>query len=998
MISKVRVSRKWIAALALATILSATVSVAAAAQNSAVVSGRVIDASTGEPIAAAQVAIQGTNRATVTNDNGQFRFDRLGTGEVTVKVVRIGYQSATQAINPGAAPATIRLTRIAVAIDELIITGTPGATEKRALGNSVSTIEAAEVTRLQPVSDVGNLLQGRAAGVAVTEQAGAAGGGSRIMVRGPGSLAFQGNPVIYVDGVRINDAPSTGPSFGQAGGAGAPNVVSRLNDINPQDIESIEILKGPAAATLYGTQASAGVIQIITKKGQPGPMRVTAQMRQGTNWLHDIENRIPVTYGQMASGEIVSTNFIKEEAELGNPLFRKGHLQEYSLDISGGTDAIRYYSGAELQKNEGVIPINGSDRFNGRLNLTVRPSQKFDADIGFATTRGETTLYHALYLGSFIYGQPAFRNTVSRGFLVAPVEAYKKYFNYTQDVKRNQANVTLAHRPYSWLSHRLSAGQDYTDQTLEILTPVIPDEFSPFFSPTARRGGKSVDAVKSTYTTMDYSATGVAKLGSRLEASTSAGLQYYRTFIEAQSLSGQQFPAPGVSTISSAAIRSSAEGVVEDVTVGIYAQEQLAWKNRFFLTGAIRADDNSAFGQEFDLITYPKVSASWVISEEPFWNLGFVNALKLRAAYGESGQQPSAFASIRTYSPIAGENDLPAGTPQSPGNPNLGPERGTEVEIGFETSMINNRLGVDFTYYNRKTRDVILQTAVAPSTGYSGTQFINAGQIDNRGFEMLVRGSPIQTRNLMWDLTLNVGKNSNELVDIGSDVEFLPVGFLPNRHQEGFPIDAYFRKKVVSADIVNGRATNAMCDGGTGKQGVMPGGAATPCAQAPYLYLGKPYFDWNGSVTSSLNMLRRLTLGAVFDFRRNGAMFESLRYWNCASLLNHEIVFYPERYDPVEVAECQLGLDYVGTTRIQDNSYTKLRELSLSYQVPESFAHRLNARRATITLAGRNLATWTKYDGLDPETFSSTNYLLSNHTELVLPLPRTFMATVRVEY
>ena len=446
MIRHVRVSWVVTALFALATIAAVTWPGIAAAQGAGIVTGRVIDAANDQPVAGAQVVIQGTNRATVTNENGQFRFDRLGTGDVTLRVIRIGYRSVTQAARPGAAALTIQLTRIAVAIDELVITGTPGATEKRALGNSISTIEAAEVTRVQPISDVGNLLQSRAPGVAVTEQMGVAGGGSRIMVRGPGSLAFQGNPVIYVDGVRINDAPSTGPSFGQAGGAGAPNVVSRLNDINPQDIESIEILKGPAAATLYGTQASAGVIQIITKKGQPGPMRFTAQIRQGTNWLHDIENRIPVTYGRMSSGEIVSTNFIEEEADLGKPLFRKGHLQSYSLDISGGSDAIRYYSGVELQKNDGVIPINDSDRFNGRLNLTIRPSSTFDADIGFATTKGETSLYHALYLGSFVYGQPAFRNTVSRGFLVAPIDAWSQFFNFTQDVRRNQANVSFAHR------------------------------------------------------------------------------------------------------------------------------------------------------------------------------------------------------------------------------------------------------------------------------------------------------------------------------------------------------------------------------------------------------------------------------------------------------------------------------------------------------------------------------------------------------------------------
>ncbi|MGH7555321.1 MAG: TonB-dependent receptor domain-containing protein, partial [Longimicrobiales bacterium] len=957
--------------------------------------GRVINERTQQPVAGAQIVVEGTRRGVVSDAAGNFRIAGLTGSEVTLRVVMLGFGTVTQSVRVGDQSVRIALAETPVDLDALVVTGTPGATQKRAIGNSVARIDAASVVERQAVTDVGTLLQGRAAGIAVSEQMGVAGGGARIMVRGPGSLTFDGNPIVYVDGVRINNTPSTGPSFGAAGGAGAPSVVSRLNDISPQDIESIEVIKGPAAATLYGTQASAGVIHIITKRGRSGPMQVNAQIRQGAAWFNDAAERIPVTFGRNpTTGQVVSLNFVEEEANAGRPLFRTGHLQEYVVSLAGGTDAIRYYSGVDFVHNQGVIPVNGSERFSGRLNLSLTPDERFKADLGLNMTKGATSLYHALYFGSFVYGQPGLRDSPIRGYLVAPADAFASLYDYTQDVNRYQASVTLDHRPFPWFSHRLATGLDFTDQRLQILVPVVPPQYQPFFGPTFNRGSKSVDRSNTTYNTLDYSASAALRPTTDIGSTTSFGLQYYRAYTLNEALSGQQFPAPGVTTVSGAAIRSAGESFVENVTVGLYAQQQFSWKDRLFLTGAVRADDNSAFGAEFDLVTYPKFSASWVVSEEPFWNVGLVNTLKLRGAFGESGQQPASFAAIRTYAPIAGEGDAPAGTPQAPGNPELGPERGRELELGFESSLLDNRLGIDFTFYDQKTRNVIVQRNTSPSLGYSGTQFVNAGTIQNRGVELTLRGRPIATQSLDWDVSFNLGKNSNEVLELGEGTDFIAIGWIPNRHQVGFPLDGYFRKKVVSAELQAGRAVNVLCDGGTGKQGLEPGGAAVPCATAPYLYLGKPYYDVNGSILSSITFLQRLNFTALLDVRAGGEMFESLHFWNCNSLLNHEIVFYPERYDPKRVAECQIGLDLVGTSRIQDAGFTKLREVSLNYTVPERLAARMGAKRASVTLAARNLHTWTSFDGLDPETFTSVNWLLSSHTELVVPLPRTFMVTV----
>jgi hypothetical protein len=576
---------------------------------------------------------------------------------------------------------------------------------------------------------------------------------------------------------------------------------------------------------------------------------------------------------------------------------------------------------------------------------------------------------------------------------------YEKLYHYDQDVNRYQASITLNHRPLPWFNQRLTGGVDYTNQRFEILHPVTPPEWTVFFGPTFNRGGTNIERTTTAQATVDYAATVDWKATSKLGTSSSVGAQYYSTLQRFEQITGNQFPAPGVTTVAGASLISGSANYLEVTSVGFYVQEQLSWQDRIFLTAALRGDQHSNFGAEFNLITYPKVSASWVLSDEPFWNLGFVHTLKLRAAYGESGQQPQTFAAIRTYQPITGESNLPAGSPQAPGNPDLGPERGHEIELGFDASMLDERIGVEFTYYNQKTTDVIIQRSVAPSGGFTGTQFINAGEIANHGFEALVRATPYRSDNLLWDLTLNMSKNHNEVVALGVDVDYLPVGWIPNRDQVGFPVDAYFRKKIVSAELdANGKAVNLMCDSGTGKEGVMPGGPAVTCASAPYLYVGKPYPDWVGSVSTSVTIFDQLRLSALVDFKYGGQLFESIKYWNCSALINAELNFYPERYDPKEVAECTQGLDYVGTTRIQDNGFTKLREVSLNYSLPEAWARKIGASAASVSVAGRNLHTWTSFDGLDPETYTPVNYLLGAHTELAVPLPRSFMTTFQLTF
>jgi outer membrane receptor protein involved in Fe transport len=453
--------------------------------------------------------------------------------------------------------------------------------------------------------------------------------------------------------------------------------------------------------------------------------------------------------------------------------------------------------------------------------------------------------------------------------------------------------------------------------------------------------------------------------------------------------SGSQFPAPGLQTIAGTAIKSGSDDYFQNTTVGLFAQQQLAWHNRVFLTGAVRGDDNSAFGKNFNFVVYPKVSGTWVINEEPFWHLGFVNTLKLRAAFGAAGQQPDAFAALRTFRPVTGPGDQAAVTTQSIGNPDLKPERGEEFEAGFEAGLFNQRVSVDFTYYHQTRRDAILLAPVPPSGGFIGTQFINAGKIRNKGAELQVNANVLNSHTLAWDLTLSASTNANKILDLGGQPP-VPVGIFPiaQRHAEGFPVAAFFGQRIVSAALdANGTAINLMCDGGP-----TAGGQAVSCDVAPRVYLGRSTPKYEGAVTSTFTFRDRLQLRAMVDFKTGHKRFNTNDWARCTVLGVCEENVSPEKFDPIRVAYAQRGSQLLLIDGfVNKASFAKLREVSLSYELSSRLARSIGASRALVSLAGRNLHTWSSWTGLDPELEQPGSFgELSSSEQSIMPLPIQF--------
>jgi TonB-linked SusC/RagA family outer membrane protein len=986
--------------LSLACALLAAATTSLAAQQVGTLTGQVTDSRTRAPISAAQVAVRTLSTGSLTQANGRFLIPNVAVGTHTVEVTRIGFSPVTQqvTVRPGEATvANFELVEEAIGLDEIVVTGTAGATQKRALGQSVARIDAAEAIAAAPVRDMQNMLQGRIAGAFVRQSSGVIGQGPEVAIRGVKSLTLGATPLVYVDGIRV------------------ANGAQRMEDLNLGEVESIEVVKGPAAATLYGTEAAAGVIQIITKRGQAGAPRWDFQLRQGSMWINDPASYYRTAYRILDDGAIDSLHLYRQEQAAGLDPYTYGHLQGYQAEVSGGTDLIRYYVSATLDKDQGFVEVNNQTSWAARANTSIVPNERLSfnvslglvtSDLGTLSTGGTNDA-----LGGALHrGRPQLKSTSTRGW---PTLTAREIFDFLQsnvDTDKFTGSLQITHKPLEWLEQRLTFGADLSAVLTSNLTPLPEDADLVARLSAQRRGGyASKNLNRQRNVTLDYSATGILPVNAALTSRTSAGLQYFGRTNETMQSSGEGFPAPGLSTVGSTSVNRMADATFSEVaSVGMFVQEELQWNNRLFLTGAVRADDNSAFGEDFSIVIYPKASVSWVVSEEPFFNVGGIDQFRLRAAYGASGRQPAVNSALRTYEPTTGRGDAPVVQPDAVGNPDLKPERGEELEVGFELSLFESRLGFDVTAFNQKIRDVIVERRNPPSTGFPGTQRLNAGQVDSKGFEAMVTGQ-LGSR---LDLNATVAYVDNKIVHMGGIAPVLINDHASGpMHVAGFAPASQFVRMAVSADLDAAKhAINMMCDGGSGpvmedgrKYG--PGGTPVPCETAPLVYAGNVNPPWEGAFGATFRPIDALSLSAAFGWTQGSIKFNQNRWAASTSYRVGEENVFPERYTPVEVASAENGASlYINNLYVEDNSYLRLRELSLNYTLPENFLY-TGASRASLSVGMRNVKTWTGYTGGDPESLNSG--LEGNNGNFTtgriddtggIPTPMSLLVTLRMGF
>jgi TonB-linked SusC/RagA family outer membrane protein len=958
------------------------------------ITGRVTTQS-GEPLAAVQVFIAGSGIGALSQQNGRYLLLNVPVGTHTLTAERIGFASRTAQITVAAGQTAAQdfvLSEQALGLDEIIVTGTAGGTQRRAIGNTVSQVSVSEVTQTVAINSMQGLLSGRTPGITFARQGGGLGAGSPITIRGLSSFNLGGNPLLYVDGVRVNNNAAAGPNVGD-GRQG--NV---LEDFNPADIESIEIIKGPAAATLYGTEASAGVIQIITKRGAEGAPQFSVSAQMGNNFMLDPSGRLGLLWAcrskasaPCASDADVFSYDMYEEANQQiadglwewpeESLFTNGLQQSYDLNVRGGTQSVRYFAGAGYEDGTGFVWFNTDEAFRGRANVSVIFSEMVTLDIATGYVQGKTryndparndggiwtdmvwgngyTLPHVSNTGPYKWG---FQERTPAD--IARVESTRDYQRFTGGMTLNFTSGLF--------SSRAIVGLDRGWDENSVLFPIYLDDPAVGARPqppygTFRAGMIDVERPINTNLSLDWSGTARKSFGG-IGTATSVGAQYYLKRMSMMRIFGQGFPSPLSRTVNQTPPANSTLGYEfeENKSVGLYVQEELSWQDRIFVTAAMRFDDNSAFGSEFSLEKYPKVSAAWVVSEEGFWNFDLINSLRLRGAWGKAGRQPSTFAGSNQYSVIAGPNGTSALNPSSPGNPLVGPETSTELELGFDFALLEDRVSGEFTYYNRTTEDALLSVALPPSIGFGGTVQRNLGQIDNWGWEVTLANRIYESDAFSFNLDLGADHSDNEIKSLGEypgNVN-IRIGYpWPNFTNPAHIVSADYGTNPLIKDLRN-REIVAMCDSGVqdmpagalaSQYGVFQGGETRHCNQISRrdILLGPANATYKFSVSPVISLFsNRITLRALAEGQHGR--------WG-----KEQAVEWSHRYDGTYASRTETDPFWVAGDRVPGRDlrvmtyfkggFWKLREIGGRIQLPENLLGRVGSERGSISISANNL-------------------------------------------
>ncbi|MEP6495781.1 MAG: TonB-dependent receptor [bacterium] len=993
------------------------------------ITGQVTDTAGGRPLAGVDISVAGQGdrgpAGTRTDAAGKYTIGAIAAGSVQLRVRALGYAPKDRSVTVAdgqTVTADFALLQRSIQLDQVVVTGTGGAVERRAVGNVIESINANEVLKTSAPRSVEQLIGARTPGVMILPATGQVGTGAQIRVRSVGSLSLSTDPIVYIDGVRMDANPAQGP--GQRGGAGA----SRLNDINPEDIESIEIIKGPAAATLYGTEASNGVVQIITKRGSNSAPHWDFTTRQGTNWLANPEGRAGLLWSKDSTGAVIPFNLYRYAIDHGvGPIFHNGDNQGYSANLHGGNDITRYYLSSSYDNDGGVVAWNWDKKFGGRANIDIEANKKLriEGSLGYIRDRIRLAQNGAINPDPFsnlVWGGRNHIATGTSGFGFAPPALWDDVEDHA-DVDRMTTSVTARYEPFPWFTHRLAVGLDVNSENNWTLYPRETAENAVFY-PGNGLGFKSVERASRNFLTLDYSGNLKYTLRS-LDFTTTGGFQAYRSELSNITASGTTFPAAPITTVSGTTTKNSAEGYVANATVGLFLQQAVAWQNRLFLTAAVRGDDNSAFGKDYSAAYYPKVSASWVLSEEPMWkeHAGIVGRalgdLRLRGAYGAAGTQPGTFDAARLYTSSVGFQNGAGLVPSSVGNPQLKPERSTELELGFETALFDRRVDLSYTHFGRKVTDAIVNVPVPPSVGFPGNQVVNIGKLATWGNELAANFRVLQGRRVSWDVGTQLANNGNRVDDLGGQ-QFLTVGGGGQAQARlGYGIADFFMYKVRSAVLSpTGTVLSSVCDGGTGKSGLEQGGPDLPCPigtldpakkYAPRVFWGHTQPTWQQGFNTTVTLWDNLRFYARVD--GNGGNWQSDTEIRALHNQNSTKAVL-EQNDPFLQVYRQIEADAPSTYQA---GFLKLRELSASYTLKPSLAQKLGASGGSVTLAGRNLSMlWTAEQGWntsrdgeiyvdvagqhvwDPEIRALGP--LSNGYQTIMPPTASFVATFRLTY
>jgi TonB-linked SusC/RagA family outer membrane protein len=993
--------------------------ITAAVRGAAVVSGRVTDSLTGAPVRQAQIAVESTALRTTSDDDGRYSLAGVPSGAQRINIRRLGFEPVSLQVTvpeTGTLALDVRLGRASTRLAEIVTTVT-GDQRRLEIGNALARIDADAVSASARVRTLPELVAGRAAGVLVYFPNGVAGEAPRIRVRGTNSLTVKNDPLVIIDGVRVDHNPAVFSTYSSSATFLVTPQSGRLSDLSPDEIENVEIVKGPSAATLYGTDAANGVVVVTTKRGQPGRAQWTSTADVGTvqprgnwqpnffSWGHSPSGTVrQCTIVDLATNACVVdslTSFSPLENSRTSP-FGAGHVQKYGLQVSGGSPQIRYFLSGEYNSELGVLRLNDREqrylqilrgvssipdeqvhpnlvrRTNLRANVSNQVGRTADVAISAGLVRSDNRIPRdGLVLDGAAFGAGT-SDTLQQWFgSRRPGNALAQV--NTENVTRTTTSATTNWRPLAWLTARATLGLDYATSQYNSLikrgdTPLNPN------------GAFVQQSIVGSLASGDVSVTAERALTAELSSRTSVGGQlnrnrYVTTTVSASSLAPGASTAAGAATISGETVRN------ETAVAGSYLEEVLGFRDRLFVTGALRFDGASTFGRNFATAAYPKAALSWMVLMPRERTLAGQSSLRLRSAYGSSGVQPGPLATVSRsvlFTGLVGGIATNAAAPLAIGNPDLKPERQTEIEAGFDADARAGRIHLELTAYNRESSDALINQPLPFSFGLGtgASKQVNIGKVRNRGLEGLLGIRAIESARVSWDIQLNGNANQNRLVKLAPNLPVLGSGI--SRNKPGFPINGLWDRPILGFADANSDGIIAASEVTLGDSAVFLG----PVAPTRSLM-----------ALSTLNLFQnRLSLNVLLDHRSGFARWDGMNGSRCDVFLGscRDINDPNTPLDRQAAAAALNSAAFVQSGYVHDGSFTSLRELSVSVTTP-AMARLVNARTATVALVARNLHVWTGYPGVDAEStnapgadFFSDNPTVPPSRYLVLRARLTF--------
>ena len=1052
---------------------------ALAAQQEARVTGRVVNEAQA-PVPSASVSIVGLNVGAMTNADGRYSFTvapaRVQGQTVTLTVRLIGFNAQSRSIvlsSGSQITQNFTLTANALRLNEVVVTGAGTATTREKLGNVINTVDSSMIRRSNEPNVV-SALAGKAPNVEVRTQSGEPGSSASIRIRGFTTIQGTSQPLFVVDGTPIDN--STSVTTASTGGTVSAN---RASDINPNDIESVEILKGSAAAAIYGARASNGVILITTKSGKAGQTRYSLRSDATTDQVIKYYP-LQTTYGQGSGGaaavcggpgcRLTSGSYgpavTGQTFDHARDILRDGHTYDNNIQMSGGSERTTFFLSAGQNNQQGMVigPNNQYTRSSARIkgshmlldNLTVNGNANYIDTRGNYVQRGSNVsglllgayrtpidFNNSQYLDSLYGEQRSYRYPRPTGTDQTATRGYDNPFftamspGNTSELGRFIGNVGADWLPLSWLTVKETFGADnYADYRLEALPQ----------SSSSQPVGQ-VTRNNQTYLQLDNNllATATREFNQNVSGGLTLGQNLNSRRSRFQTTLGQQLIAPTPFALQNTVSFTPTESKYLAHIEAYFAQANLDLYNQLYLTAGVRNDGFSTFGASNRRASYPKASVAWAFTNS--YNpeqQGMFSYGKLRAAYGETGNEPGVYSDATGFSVGQGAfgsgygdalNATQSGqagviTPGTLGaGSTLRPERTKETEVGADLAFFSQKVELGFTYYNKLSTDVILLLPTAPTaTGY--TSFVtNGARISNKGAEVTLNTHPVSNSMFSWDLGGAWSRNRNLAEDL-QGAEFVSRGAGTFTGAVGSVTKGYAVGVLRGNDFAicgRGLVINGVnIDAGCGSTGVANGSLYIDATGHPVVdptdrVIADPNPDWIGSINSAMRFGKNLRLTGLLDMRHGGQVWNGTKgaLYNFGThadtyIRNTPVTYgtnyftskYPTVAGPGAGTSFVVGQSWwqgegggfgdVSAQFIEPGGFAKLREIALSYTLDQPWiSNHIGFSTVDLRVAGHNLKTWTKYSGTDPEANLGGAAVLAEGIDYFnLPATRSFVFSV----